>query len=79
MDLNTIKQLIESKIPDAQVDVKGDGYHFQVVVISDAFETKSPVARQQMVYQAVMPHIQSGELHALSITARTQQEWATSQ
>ena len=57
------------------VQVKGDGYHYQVVVVSDAFEGKSKVARQQWVYAKLKTLITSGALHALSMQTWTKDEW----
>lgn len=74
MDTDSIKQLIESHIPDAQVTVEGDGRHFEATIISTEFEGLSLIARQRRVYQAVGNAIQTGEIHALSIKAKTPQE-----
>jgi stress-induced morphogen len=57
---------------------KGSETHFKVVVVSDAFETKSSVARHQLVYAAVADEMKSG-LHALAITSKTPAEWSTTQ
>jgi acid stress-induced BolA-like protein IbaG/YrbA len=75
MELEKLKQLIETAIPTATVEVKGDGYHFEVLVVSDQFQNQSTLVRQKSVYAAVSTQIQSGELHALSITAKTPEEW----
>lgn len=75
MELEKLSQLISDAFPDAKVEVKGDGYHYEVLVVSQSFENQSLVQRQKSVYAAVTPHIQSGELHALSIKAKTPQEW----
>ena len=53
------------------------GGHFQAVIISDAFEGKTRVARHRLVYDAVrdlMPH----RIHALAIIAQTPREAAQS-
>ncbi|HET9843958.1 MAG TPA: BolA/IbaG family iron-sulfur metabolism protein [Gammaproteobacteria bacterium] len=75
MDPNTLKSLIKKAIPDAEIFVEGDGYHYQTTVISDVFKDKSLVERQKLVYKAVSEHIQSGELHALTIKTKTTHEW----
>jgi BolA protein len=48
--------------------------HFKVVVVSDEFAGKSPVARHRAVNQALAAEIAAG-IHALSIEARTPDEW----
>lgn len=67
MEPEKIKSLIEAGLPDAQVEVTGDGEHFDALVISKEFEGKSLIARQRMVMATVREQIDSGELHALSI------------
>lgn len=74
MDLNTIKQILEGAFPEAEIEVKGDGYHHEVIIISPTFENQSLVARQQRVYKLFTKQIESGELHALSIKAKTPAE-----
>jgi acid stress-induced BolA-like protein IbaG/YrbA len=46
---------IEDAIPGAQVRVTGGGGHFEIHVVSDAFEGKRILARQRMVYAAITP------------------------
>ena len=75
MEISEVQKLIEAGLPGATVTVTGDGSHFQAVVISDAFEGKSLVAKQKMVYATVNEHIISGELHAFTIKAYTPAEW----
>lgn len=57
------------------VKVDGDGYHYQLVIVSDAFSGKSPVARQQWVYGKLKEFITTGSLHALSMKTWTKEEW----
>lgn len=76
METETVKRLIEQGIPDAQVDVSGDGSHFDAIVVSAVFDGKSLLQRQRMVMATVQPQIASGELHALSIKTYTPQQWA---
>jgi BolA protein len=54
----------------------GSESHFKVLVVSAAFEGKSPVARHRAVNSAVAGP--GGELpvHALSVSAKTPQQWA---
>jgi BolA protein len=60
---------------------KGSETHFKVVVVSTAFEGKMPLARHRLVYGALddeMTKKVAGEkgIHALSIIAKTPEEWA---
>ena len=55
--------------------VTGDGYHYQLHIVSDVFIGKRTVARQQWVYSKLKAYITSGSLHALSMKTFTRQEW----
>ncbi|MDF1677974.1 MAG: BolA/IbaG family iron-sulfur metabolism protein [Legionellaceae bacterium] len=55
--------------------VLGDGYHYELTVVSDQFEGLRPVARQQWVYSKLKDYIASGELHALTMKTWTEAEW----
>ncbi|KTD07088.1 BolA family protein [Legionella jamestowniensis] len=57
------------------VQVGGDGYHYQLTIVSDAFLGKSKVARQQWVYGKLKEYITSGSLHAVSMKTFTKEEW----
>lgn len=59
------------------VQVSGDGYHYQLTIVSNAFIGKSKVARQQWVYAKLKDYITSGSLHALSMKTWTKEEWET--
>ena len=57
------------------VQVKGDGYHYDLTIVSDVFLGKSKVARQQWVYAQLKDEITTGNLHALSMKTWTKNEW----
>ena len=76
MQTEAIANLIREGMPGAQVDVTGNGSHFEAVVVSDLFTGKSPLQRQRLVMATVKPQIESGELHALSIKTFTPEQWA---
>lgn len=71
-----IQQIIASHMPDAAVQVSGGEGKFIAEVTSDAFEGLTPIKRHKMVYACVNDEIASGELHALTIVARTPAELA---
>lgn len=58
-----------------QVYVEGDGYHYELTIISDIFLGKSKVARQQWVYAMLKDEITSGRLHAVNMKTWTKAEW----
>ena len=69
-----IQQLIASKMPGSVVEVSGGEGKFVANVTSDAFEGLSPIKRHKLVYACVNDEITSGELHALTIVAKTPAE-----
>lgn len=75
MDINTLKALIETGLPEAEVLVEGDGAHFSAVVISNLFAGKSRLEKQKIVYNTVQTQLADGTLHALSVKTFTPEEW----
>jgi stress-induced morphogen len=49
--------------------------HFVVIVVSDAFDGKSPIQRHRMVNQVLEEELKNS-VHALSIQAKTRSQWA---
>ncbi|KAA0444673.1 MAG: BolA family transcriptional regulator [Candidatus Thioglobus sp.] len=74
MTLIEIQQKIENTIENSSVTMDGDGCNCATLVVSKAFEGLPLLARQKMVLAAVRTELDSGELHALSIKARTPDE-----
>lgn len=76
MHAHDIEKLIKDGIPDAKVtveDLRGDGDHYAVYVVSPAFEGKSRVQQHQMVYQALQGRM-GNELHALAVQTSIPQD-----
>ncbi|WP_019217299.1 BolA family protein [Legionella tunisiensis] len=71
------RRLVETGEVDF-VKVEGDGYHYQLTIVSNAFLDKSKVARQQWVYSKLRDYITTGSLHALSMQTWTKEEWEKS-
>lgn len=73
-----VKRYIEDNLICEFVEVSGDGHHFEAVIVSAAFDGKSPVKRHQLVYQALGDRMRE-EIHALSMQTLTPQDWAARQ
>jgi len=71
----SIKSSIESGLACERVDVRGDGQHFEALIVSRAFATLSKVRRHQLVYAALGTRMRE-EIHALSMTTLTPEEWS---
>ncbi|HYQ73027.1 MAG TPA: BolA/IbaG family iron-sulfur metabolism protein [Gammaproteobacteria bacterium] len=67
---------VKGLYPDAAVDVAGEDCSFEVYVISEAFAGLNTLQRQKPILALFKDDISNGDLHALSITARTPQEQA---
>jgi acid stress-induced BolA-like protein IbaG/YrbA len=74
----SIKSAIEAGVACDQVEVGGDGRHFQALIVSEAFEGLTKVRRHQLVYGALGDRMRE-EIHALSMTTLTPAEWAQRQ
>lgn len=59
------------------VRVDGDGYKYQITVVTDHFVNQSKVVRQQWVYTQLGDLITTGKLHALSMKTWTKEEWGS--
>ena len=47
------------------IDVSGDARHVSIRVVSEAFEGKSPINRQRLVYKCIWEEMQSERVHAV--------------
>ena len=68
-----IKRAIEAGLACDQVEVDGDGQHFQALIVSAAFEGLSRIKRHQLVYGALGDRMRE-EVHALSMQTLTPAE-----
>jgi len=74
MQPEQIKSWIENGIECDFVEVKGDGHHFEAVVVSSAFRGKPKVQQHQLVYRVLGDRMRE-EIHALSMRTLTPEEW----
>lgn len=73
-----ISALISARLPGGEVSVASeDNTHFTATVVSSAFEGLGLLDRHRVVYEALGSRM-GGEIHALSISAFTPEEWARS-
>jgi acid stress-induced BolA-like protein IbaG/YrbA len=75
MDPSEISRLIEAAFNDATVKVESDdNTHYGALVVAAEFGGKRLLARHQLVYKSLGALV-GNEIHALSITALTPDEW----
>ena len=73
-----IKTTLEKALPEATIavqDLTGGGDHFQVLIVSSAFEGKGFVDQHQMVYGALRESLGNERIHALSLKTYTPEQW----
>uniref|UniRef100_A0A832M3C7 BolA family transcriptional regulator n=1 Tax=Oscillatoriales cyanobacterium SpSt-402 TaxID=2282168 RepID=A0A832M3C7_9CYAN len=71
-----VEAMIQAQLPDAQVQVMtNDGEHYEVVVVSSAFEGKRLVQQHQLVYKAIQQEMLTGAIHAMAVKTYTPDAW----
>ena len=71
----SIREAIAAGLGCEHVDVRGDGHHWEALVVSSAFEGLSRVRAHQLVYATLGERMRE-EIHALSMTTLTPAQWA---
>jgi stress-induced morphogen len=67
---------VRAALPDAQIelrDLTGGGDHWQAVIVSQAFDGQTPIARQRLVFGA-LGELMHGPIHALTLKTLTPQQ-----
>jgi acid stress-induced BolA-like protein IbaG/YrbA len=70
-----IQNLLADNLDACEVEVSGDGSHFDILVIGEVFDGLRPVQKQQLIYKILNPHIADGTIHAVNIKTFTPAEW----
>ncbi|WP_020409648.1 BolA family protein [Hahella ganghwensis] len=76
MSPEELQTILQEKLSDCDVQVSGDGYHYEVVAVGERFAGLSPVKKQQTVYGCINDLIVDGTVHAVSIKTYTPAEWS---
>ena len=66
VEASSIEQSIRARLPVTHLEVRGDGAHFEAVVVSPDFAGLTRVRQHQLVYAALKGKV-GGELHALAL------------
>jgi len=75
MHIDEVTRLLQDAMPDAVINISGEGENFTVEVISATFENISKLNRQKKVLSCVKEQIAAGAIHAFSVQAYTPEEW----
>lgn len=70
-----IKRWITEKLPCDYIELRGDGQHFEAVIVSPEFRGKNIVQQHQLVYHALGERMHA-QIHALSMKTYTPEDWA---
>ena len=72
---DSIRASIEAGMPCEHVEVRGDGAHFEAIVVSTVFAGLTRIKQHQRVYAALGDRMRE-EIHALSMQTLTPEQWA---
>lgn len=79
MEPEAIRALLQAGFRDAEVEVVGDGRHFQARIVSPDFSDLPLLRRHRLVYELLRAHIDSEVLHAISMRTLTPAQAAAEQ
>jgi acid stress-induced BolA-like protein IbaG/YrbA len=71
----SIEESIRAGLPCTHLEVRGDGAHFEALIVSPDFAGLNRVRRHQLVYAALGDRMRE-EIHALSMQTLSPDEWA---
>ena len=74
MNRQAIELELRQAFPGAALEVRSNGNRLAVDLVWSGFAGMSRVKRQQAVYAVLKLRIQSGEIHAIEISAKTAEE-----
>tara|TARA_Y100000768_G_scaffold387859_1_gene380641 strand:+ start:5853 stop:6080 length:228 start_codon:yes stop_codon:yes gene_type:complete len=69
-----IIEAIATKINHESLSVEGADSKYDVNIVSDTFEGMSTIQRHKLIYSLLNNFIKTGEIHALTIKAKTPSE-----
>ena len=72
---SSIEQSIRAGLACTHLEVRGDGAHFDAVIVSPSFAGLTRVRQHQLVYAALGDRMRE-EIHALSMKTFSPEEWA---
>lgn len=78
MSPEVIADRVRSALPDARIELNGSDCSFELLVVSEQLAGHGAVARQRMLLGLFASELASGELHALTVRAKTPAELAAS-
>ncbi len=74
MTEDEIVKVVRGILPEAKLEVRGENCSFELLVVDNSFIGKSVLQRQRPILALFKAPLATGELHALSIKAKTPDE-----
>tara|TARA_B100001113_G_scaffold324269_1_gene295786 strand:+ start:2888 stop:3115 length:228 start_codon:yes stop_codon:yes gene_type:complete len=71
---NKIVEIISDKMEYESLSVDGSESKYEVNIVSDEFDGMSTIERHKRIYALLDRYIKTGEIHALTIKAKTLSE-----
>lgn len=82
-----LETMLQTSLSPTVLEIRNESYkhkgpkdaesHFQVIIVSDQFEGLPLLKRHRLVHQACADLLETQTIHALSIVAKTPQQWQT--
>ena len=69
-----VKAILLANLDNAEISVDGDGYQYQITIVSQVFSGKNTIQRHKTIYSLLNDVISDGRLHALSLKTLTPEE-----
>ena len=76
VESRSIEDSIRAGLSCTHLEVRGDGAHFEAVIVSPEFAGLTRVRRHQLVYAALGERMRE-EIHALSMRTLSPEEWSS--
>jgi len=70
-----LASLLKSELTLADVKVKSEGSHFQIIAVDNRFDEMTRVKKQQLIYKPLSDKIADGTMHAITIKTFTEEQW----
>ncbi len=77
MNPEEIESILNQHFPNSEIavqDLTGTRDHFQALIVSEAFASKTMIQQHQMVYQA-LGDLMKEAIHALALKTYTPEQW----
>ena len=69
-----ITQFLKSQFPEAEISFDGEDCNSKLLIVSKRFEGLNSLQRHKLVLSVLKDHFKTGELHALSLSAKSPSE-----